>query len=497
MTKPSRVGQKYPLRTSPLDLIREDSPSSEHSHISNRTARYEQRSLRRELKEAQNEPLTMSSTTTSVQRPLTATQQRAIRSSAEPDVSAPQGIDPFRTSAGPSGPGGPDDPGEPSDPGEPDGPGPGGPDEPSEPDEGPGNDEPELSNADLARAILALSKGKAVEKATPFKPKAPDAFDGSSDQKLRMFIFQCQNYFNACRTEFADDKVKICFAISYLRDAALDYFEPFINESGDMTHDFFESWPVFVQKLTNLFGSYSPEDDDEDAIVAIPFPHDGKAATYFIEFAKYQNRIEWNDRSLRKVVKDSIPSRITNELRFAREDTSTFQGMREAVLRIDNDFWKRKRDEANKQRLIQNLQSRLPKSSSSKDQKSSGQQTKNFTPQTNQSSSSNSNANADKKQKGKAKNPSQSNTSTSATTASSSTTPTWLGPDGKLTMTERLRRMKEGLCLICGKKGHLIKDCPKNKNNTSGGGGEGSSGQSKGRAATTSTTPAGSSQPKN
>jgi len=60
----------------------------------------------------------------------------------------------------------------------------------------------------------------------------------------------------------------------------------------------------------NVFGFYSPEDDDKDAIMAIPFPNDGKAVSYFIQSAKYQNHIHWDDCSLRKVVKDTLSSHI-------------------------------------------------------------------------------------------------------------------------------------------------------------------------------------------
>ena len=92
---------------------------------------------------------------------------------------------------------------------------------------------------------------------------------------------------------------KIFFAISYLRGIALDYFEPFINELDPLQNfDFLEDWNVFVQKLSNIFGSYIPEDDDKDAIATISFPSDSKAMTYFIQFTKYQNRIHWGDHSL-------------------------------------------------------------------------------------------------------------------------------------------------------------------------------------------------------
>lgn len=120
-----------------------------------------------------------------------------------------------------------------------------------------------------------------------------------------------------------------------------------------------EDWDAFVQKLSNIFGSYSPEDDDEDTIVAISFPPDSKAVTYFIQFAKYQDRIQWDDCFLQKVVKDAIPARISEELCFSKEDLSTFKGYKQAVLKIDNDHWKQVQEKKNRQQLAHTLQSHL------------------------------------------------------------------------------------------------------------------------------------------
>ena len=171
--------------------------------------------------------------------------------------------------------------------------------------------------------------------------REPDLFSRGSPDGLQAFIFQCQIYFCACKGEFTKDTEKIFFTISYLWGVVLDYFEPFVNEAeAYQNFDFLEEWSAFVQKLSNLFGSYSPEDNNEDAIVAIPFPNDSKAVNYFIQFAKFQNYIYWDDRSLRKVVKDTIPHRICDELQFSHKDISTFEGLKRAVLRINNDFWK-------------------------------------------------------------------------------------------------------------------------------------------------------------
>ena len=176
-----------------------------------------------------------------------------------------------------------------------------------------------------------------------------DLFSGSSPDELQAFIFQCQIYFQVCKGEFTEDTKKIFFAISYLRGVALNFFEPFINEADSYQNlDFLEEWPAFVQKLSNLFGSYPPEDDDEDAIVAIPFHNDGKAVNYFIQFAKFQNRIRWDNRLLRKVVKDAILNCIHNKLRFSHKDVLTFEGLKRAVIKIDNDFWKQHQEEKHK-----------------------------------------------------------------------------------------------------------------------------------------------------
>ena len=72
----------------------------------------------------------------------------------------------------------------------------------------------------------------------------------------------------------------------------MGYFEPFINEP-DLYHnlDFLEDWLAFVQKLSNIFGLYSLENNNKDTIISIPFLYEGKTVNYFIQFTKYQNRI--------------------------------------------------------------------------------------------------------------------------------------------------------------------------------------------------------------
>jgi len=217
---------------------------------------------------------------------------------------------------------------------------------------------PEVSNLDLQNVLLILACHSGQRSSKRYRGiKEPDLFNGGSLDELHAFIFQCQIYFHACEEDFREDTDRIFFAISYLRGIALDYFELYINEPDPLQDfDFLKNWSTFVQKLSNIFGSYSPEDDDEDAIVAIPFPHDGKPTNYFIQFAKYQNRIRWDDCSLRKIVKDAILPRICDKLRFTHEELLSFKGFKRVVLKINNDYWKRIQDDKNKQRSTQPAQ---------------------------------------------------------------------------------------------------------------------------------------------
>jgi len=141
-----------------------------------------------------------------------------------------------------------------------------------------------MMNLELQTALLTIAwQSNSYSQKKLQVIKEPDPFSGGSPDELYVFIFQYQIYFCACNKKFNNDTEKVFFAIFYLRGIVLDYFEPFINEPDPYHNlDFLEDWSAFVQKLSNIFGLYLLEDNNEDAIVSIPFPHDGKAVNYFI-----------------------------------------------------------------------------------------------------------------------------------------------------------------------------------------------------------------------
>jgi len=104
------------------------------------------------------------------------------------------------------------------------------------------NPSPNTADLDLRVLLLALTnQANNPPKKRNRRIKEPDSFSGGNPDKLRAFIFQYQIYFRACEGEFREDSEKIFFAISYLQGIALDYFEPFINETDpSQSFDFLE-----------------------------------------------------------------------------------------------------------------------------------------------------------------------------------------------------------------------------------------------------------------
>ena len=145
------------------------------------------------------------------------------------------------------------------------------------------------------------------------------------------------------------------------------------------------------------------------------------------------------------MVKDALPTQIHDELCFCHEDTSSFEGLKRAVLRIDNNYWKRSLEESIRPHIIHS--SHAPPQTSWTDQT-------NPIPPANHMSLPN-------RVFGERSRPILPQAPTSRTDSSNSPYNAKLGPDGHLTPAECQRCMNLGLCMRCGQSGHLVRGCPK------------------------------------
>ena len=104
------------------------------------------------------------------------------------------------------------------------------------------NPHPDTLGLDLQAVLMVLARWPDSHPKKRNKGvREPDLFSRGSPNELQAFIFQCQIYFRTCKGEFTENTKKIFFAISYLWDVALDYFELFINEAkAYQSFDFWE-----------------------------------------------------------------------------------------------------------------------------------------------------------------------------------------------------------------------------------------------------------------
>ena len=179
--------------------------------------------------------------------------------------------------------------------------------------------------------------------------------------------------------------------------------------------------------------------------MAIVFPNEGKAVNYFIQFTKYQNQICWDDHFLQKVVKDALPLCMRDKLRFSHENVLFFKGLKRAILRINNNYWKHQLENKNKSQTTCTLQIYPSKNLCLNPSRPSS------TPERI--------TNSDRwSQKGpRSLFPLLPTHPENLPLLGSNI----LGLDGQLTLVEWQHYLLLGLCMYCGQTGHLAWACPR------------------------------------
>lgn len=332
---------------------------------------------------------------------------------------------------------------------------------PSEPgDEGPGdgddNDsEPEDDGqGDLARALTTLSSTlrtirQPSEKEEKIKVRDPDTFDGTNPKKLRDFLIACSLHFRERPKAFSNDEKKIIFMLSYLKGTALAWFETSLLDPTESAHWMWD-FKLFVAELETNFGPHDPVGDAETALTNLRMKDTSRIIYYNTEFWRYASEINWNDAALTNRYFEGLPLRLRLKV-LENGKPVTLARMRLKAQQSDDIYWQEQAE-------------------ISRDSRRSGKSAdggKKDTGGSNSNSPSNSNSNS-KSSNSKSSNDSRNSSSKSSSSSSSAdklrqSLGDKLGKDGKLTNDERERRKKEGLCMYCGKTGHVASECNKSK----------------------------------
>jgi hypothetical protein len=128
----------------------------------------------------------------------------------------------------------------------------------------------------------------------------PNPFDGKDPKKLRGFLLQCMLNFRARPQDFRDDSMKVNYALSFLKEPALDYFEPYLLDDPTDEPLWVSDYTAFTEELYLYFGPYDQVANAEVELKNLVMKDNHKATRFFIEFYRLWSMLQYNDSALHR-----------------------------------------------------------------------------------------------------------------------------------------------------------------------------------------------------
>jgi hypothetical protein len=130
------------------------------------------------------------------------------------------------------------------------------------------------------------------------KLREPDPFDGKDPKKLRGSLLQCMLNFRARPQEFRHDSMEVNYALSFLKEPALDYFKPYIVDDPADEPLWVSDYSAFTEELYLYLGPYDRVADAEVELENLVMKDNHKAMQFFIEFYRLASMLQYNDSAL-------------------------------------------------------------------------------------------------------------------------------------------------------------------------------------------------------
>jgi Retrotransposon gag protein len=250
--------------------------------------------------------------------------------------------------------------------------------------------------------------------------QTPAPFTGGSTA-LDDLLVHCELNFVLKPRGFTDDKNKIYYLASHFKGGPFDWFKALFKNPGNA----FDDYDVFVDRLKSIYGIDEQLTTREAKRKLQKLRQTKSASSYAAEFDSLTAILGIDNQSKLVLFEVGLQDVIKDALAMVDTDYNSYDELREAVIKIDA----RQHERSLAKRSSDNSRSSDFKSRGS--QPSNNNTSSNFAPR---------------------RGPSQSNTT---------------APRGPLSAEVKEHRIKNKLCLYCGKAGHVVADCrakPKGNN---------------------------------
>uniref|UniRef100_A0A667WXZ9 CCHC-type domain-containing protein n=1 Tax=Myripristis murdjan TaxID=586833 RepID=A0A667WXZ9_9TELE len=271
--------------------------------------------------------------------------------------------------------------------------------------------------AQLATSVKAVATPQAPATSPPRDNHVsdPEPFQGDLD-KCRGFLLQCALVFRQRPQSFATDGARINYVIGLLRGRALSWAEAF-SSSVDMQS---LSYQDFEDQLKLVFDHPSHGGSASSRLLNLR-QGNRSVADYSVDFWTLAVDAAWNGAALQAVFVKGLNEQIKDEL-AARDEPKDLTSLVSLAIRLDNRLRERRLERA----------ARLPGSGAPHPPRHPRQPLSGVA--------------------------TQSGTPEHPPARPAEEEPMQLGRT-KLSAEERLRRLRAGECLYCGKPGHYLASC--------------------------------------
>uniref|UniRef100_A0A670IHI8 Gypsy retrotransposon integrase-like protein 1 n=1 Tax=Podarcis muralis TaxID=64176 RepID=A0A670IHI8_PODMU len=157
----------------------------------------------------------------------------------------------------------------------------------------------------------------------------PEKFDGAP-ASFPMFLAQAKLYIQGRARNFPDDRTKVHFLISLLKDQAAKWALPLLRQDSPLLADY----TGFCNRLEAAFGNPQKESQANRAIRRLK---QGKStvATYTTEFRLLAQDLTWNDSALRDQYLEGLSDEVLDQL-ATMERPTTLDTLIQRSLQIDD-----------------------------------------------------------------------------------------------------------------------------------------------------------------
>lgn len=231
----------------------------------------------------------------------------------------------------------------------------------------------------------------------------PKGRDGR--EAVRRFVTSLLQIFFVDPEAFPDDRTQVAYAATNLREGPLTWWGGIISQTPE--NPMLSNWPLFVQELNQCFGDPQLQASAQDKVLNAFMRDDQIIQPYNTIFDSYSWDSGFNDTALAAQYYKGLAPRIKNHLAIVGRPLQ-YRLLRDSAIAADLRYWQREYEKRQENRFYPRRTNPTIPSSSTPTQRP-----------------------ADKP-------------------------PT----DNRNNTAERARRMRENLCLRCGKPGHVAKDCP-------------------------------------